>query len=282
MPSIEVVDLFYKYSDENEDKNFVLKNFNLSINKGEFITILGHNGCGKSTLVKHFNAIYLPILGEVFIGDFNTKNESELLKIRQNVGMVFQNPDNQIVSTIVEEDVAFALENLGVDPKVIRERIDLAMNQTGIYELKDKSINSLSGGQKQRVAIAGVLAMMPSFIVLDEPTSMLDPVGRKEVIQTLLQLNKEHNITIILITHYMSEAVKSDRVIVMNKGQVVMDGSPNKVFSNVDSLLSIGLDVPYTTKFLYELNKSGYNFDLELIDEDDCVNAISNLLEDVI
>lgn len=280
MPSIEVVNLSYKYS--NEDKDFVLKNFNLSINKGKFISILGHNGCGKSTLVKHLNAIYLPVLGEVFVGDFNTKNEEELLKIRQNVAMVFQNPDNQIVSTIVEEDVAFALENLGVDPKVIREKIDLAMKQTGIYEFKDKSINSLSGGQKQRVAIAGVLAMMPSFIVLDEPTSMLDPIGRKEVIQTLLHLNKEHNITIILITHYMSEAIKSDRVIVMNKGNIVMDDSPNKVFSNVDYLLSIGLDVPYTTKILYELNKSGYNFDLGLIDEDDCVNAISRLLEDVI
>lgn len=278
MPSIEVVDISYKYF--NEDKSLVLQNFNLSINKGEFITILGHNGCGKSTLVKHFNAIYLPILGEVFVGDFNTKNENELLSIRQNVGMVFQNPDNQIVSTIVEEDVAFALENLGVPPEIIREKIDLAMKKTGIYEFKDKSINSLSGGQKQRVAIAGVLAMMPSFIVLDEPTSMLDPIGRKEVIETLLHLNKEHNITIILITHYMSEAVKSDRVIVMNNGKIVMDDSPNKVFSNVDYLLSVGLDVPYTTKFLYELNKTGCNFNLELIDEDDCVEAISRLLED--
>lgn len=269
----------FSYDSEEElIPKTVLDNINLTIGEGEFVAVLGHNGCGKSTLAKHLNAILIPKSGDVWIRDMNTKDEKNLMTIRQNVGMVFQNPDNQIVATIVEDDVAFAPENLGVPPQEIRERVDWALKSVGMYEFRRKAPHTLSGGQKQRVAIAGILAMMPKCIVLDEPTAMLDPVGRAEVMKTIQMLNHEYHITVILITHYMDEAALCNRVIVMQKGHIVMDDIPKHVFSKVDTMRALGLDVPQTTELLYDLKKMGYPVKSDILTVDECVEALMNLL----
>lgn len=279
---IEVKNVSFSYTndyEENAQKTTVLKNVSLNIKKGEFVAVLGHNGSGKSTLAKMFNAINIPEEGDVFVNDINTKDEEKLLELRQTVGMVFQNPDNQIVATIVEEDVAFALENMGVEPKEIRRRVDEALQTVGMYEYREHAPHKLSGGQKQRVAIAGIIAMEPQCIVLDEPTAMLDPKGRKEVLKTITKLNRENNVTIILITHYMEEAALADRIVVIDGGELELDDVPKKVFSQVERMKSIGLDVPQVTELSYLLQKSGIDMDSEIISEDECVEALYELLK---
>ncbi len=274
---IEAKNVHFSYEQENEEGTVlleVLKGVSIDIYKGEFVAILGHNGSGKSTIAKHFNGILVPNSGEVLVNGIDTKDDENLFDIRQTVGMVFQNPDNQIVATIVEEDVAFALENLGVEPKIIREKVDKALSTVGMLEYKDHAPHKLSGGQKQRVAIAGIIAMRPKVIVLDEPTAMLDPKGRREVLKTIKELNKEHGVTIVLITHYMDEAAMADRIIVMDNGEVLMNDVPKKVFSRVDELKEVGLDVPQVTELTHKLIGSGYNLDSEIITEDECVEAI--------
>lgn len=267
--------LDFRYSD---DDGLVLSGLDLSFEEGEFTAVLGHNGCGKSTLAKHMNAILLPSGGAVYIDGIDTKDEVRIFDIRQKVGMVFQNPDNQIVASIVEEDVAFALENLGVEPSEIRRRVDEALKAVNMYEYRNHAPHQLSGGQKQRVAIAGIIAMRPKCIVMDEPTAMLDPVGRKEVMATVKRLNEEYGITIILITHYMEEAAKCQRVIVMDKGKILLDDVPEEVFSQVELMKSVGLDVPQVTELVYELNKSGLKLDTHIITEEECADALIELL----
>ena len=271
----ESLNLDFKYDGEEE---FVLKDINLSFKQGEMTAVLGHNGCGKSTFAKHLNAILLPSGGTVYIDGIVTKDENRIYDIRQRVGMVFQNPDNQIVATIVEEDVAFALENLGVEPNEIRRRVDEALKAVGMYEYRMHAPHQLSGGQKQRVAIAGIIAMRPRCIVLDEPTAMLDPKGRSEVMKTVKELNSKYGITIILITHYMEEAAQCERIIVMDKGKVLMDDSPKQVFSRVEELKAVGLDVPQVTELVYELNKYGLKLDTHIINENECCDALLTLL----
>lgn len=269
------------YANDFEDKappKQILKNVSLDIKKGEFLAVLGHNGSGKSTIAKHMNAILIPQKGKVYAEGIDTSDESRLFDIRQHVGMVFQNPDNQIVATIVEEDVAFALENMGVDPVEMRERVDDALKSVGMYEYRNHSPHQLSGGQKQRVAIAGIIAMRPDCIVLDEPTAMLDPVGRKEVLKTIRRLNKDYGITIVLITHYMEEAAQADRVVVMDDGKIIMDDIPSNVFSQVDAMKKIGLDVPQVTELMYQLWKKDFDTDTHIINENDCVDALLKLL----
>jgi len=261
-----------------DNKKNILKNINLNIFEGEFVAVLGHNGSGKSTFARHLNAILLPSGGKVYIDGIDIENEDKLLEIRQRVGMVFQNPDNQIVASVVEEDVAFALENLGVAPEEIRQRVDEALENVNMLKYKNHAPHQLSGGQKQRVAIAGIIAMRPRCIVLDEPTAMLDPKGRKEVISTIKKLNKDYGITVVLITHFMDEAAKADRIIVMDKGKVVIDDSPKKVFSQVDLLKSISLDVPQVTEFVYLLKKSGVKLNSEIIEIDECINELLKIL----
>lgn len=256
----------------------VLDGVSLSIPKGQFLAVLGHNGSGKSTLAKHFNAILIPGSGKVTVAGIDTADEERLLEIRQTVGMVFQNPDNQLVATIVEEDVAFALENLGVAPDEIRRRVDEALRTVDMYEYREHAPHQLSGGQKQRIAIAGIIAMMPACIVLDEPTAMLDPKGRREVMKTVRMLQERYGITIVLITHYMDEAAKADRVVVMDKGKIILDGVPKAVFSQVECLKAVGLDVPQVTELAYELQKCGMDISTEIITEDECVDALYNLL----
>ncbi len=256
----------------------VLKGIDIDIQKGEFVAVLGHNGSGKSTLAKCFNAVNLPQEGEVTVDGMDTKIEENLLSIRQRVGMVFQNPDNQIVATIVEEDVAFALENMGVEPTEIRRRVDDALKTVGMYEYREHAPHKLSGGQKQRVAIAGIIAMRPDCILLDEPTAMLDPKGRAEVMKTIKMLNRESGVTIVLITHYMEEAAQADRVVVIDGGEIVMDNIPKKVFSQVETLKNLGLDVPQVTELVYGLRVAGYNISDEIISEDECVQEIAKLL----
>lgn len=258
--------------------NNVLKGVDLEIGQGEFVAVLGHNGSGKSTLAKCFNAINLPDEGEVYSVGFNTKDEDKILEIRQNVGMVFQNPDNQLVATIVEEDVAFALENMGVEPKEIRRRVDEALKAVGMYEYREHAPHKLSGGQKQRIAIAGIIAMQPKCILLDEPTAMLDPVGRREVLKTIKKLNRENGVTIVLITHYMEEAAQADRVVVVDSGEVIMDDVPKKVFSQVERLKSVGLDVPQVTELCWQLKNAGYDISTEIITEDECFEKLLELL----
>lgn len=272
--------LFFEYEREEQQNVLVLNDINLEINQGEFVAVLGHNGSGKSTLSKHFNSILSPTKGEVFVNEINTKDEDKILDIRKNVGMVFQNPDNQIVATVVEEDVAFGLENLGVEPKEIRKRVDDALKHVEMYNFRLNAPHQLSGGQKQRVAIAGIIAMEPNCIILDEPTSMLDPRGRREVINTIKQLNKEKGVTIILITHYMDEAVQADRVIVIEKGDILLDGKPREVFSNIDKLKEISLDVPQSTELAYELNKAGFNIPIDLLNEQEFTEKLIELLEE--
>lgn len=275
---IKTENLCYNYKTE-QSNYLVLDNVNINIKKGEFVCILGHNGSGKSTLAKHFNAIFLPSGGVVYINNIDTKDESKIFDIRKNVGMVFQNPDNQLVATIVEDDVAFALENLGIETSEIRKRVDESLKSVGLYEHRKDAPHKLSGGQKQRVAIAGVIALRPECIVLDEPTAMLDPIGRREVIETLIKLNKEYGLTIILITHYMDEASKADRVVVLDNGKVLLDEKPRDVFKNVELIKSIGLDVPQTTELLYELYKDGFKVSFDKLTISECVDELTKLLE---
>lgn len=270
-------DIHFRY--DPEQPGFALDGVSLEVKKGEFVAVLGANGCGKSTLAKHFNAILLPETGTVLVEKMDTKNEENLLAIRQKVGMVFQNPDNQIVATVVEEDVAFALENLGVDPKEIRTRIDDAMQMAGIYKHRHKGPHKLSGGQKQRVAIAGVIAMRPDCLVLDESTALLDPRGRESVMKTIRRLNHEYGITVIAITHYMEEAAQADRVLVMNKGHIVMEGTPREVFSQTEKVRSLRLDVPQAAVLRDELCKAGLPMPEGIIDVEECAQAIYNLLK---
>ena len=279
---IQAKNLKFSYVNDMEEqtvKTEVLKDIDLEINKGEFVAVLGHNGSGKSTLAKCFNAINIPESGEVLVNGLDTKDEDNLLKIRETAGMVFQNPDNQIVATIVEEDVAFALENMGVEPNVIRKRVDEALKTVGMYEYRNHAPHRLSGGQKQRVAIAGIIAMEPDCILLDEPTAMLDPKGRAEVMKTIKMLNREKGVTIVLITHYMEEAAQADRVVVVDEGEIVMDNVPKKVFSQVATMKNLGLDVPQVTQLAYELKKAGFDISTEIITEDECVEAVAKLLD---
>lgn len=284
MKFIEAKNITFSYInelEENEDvkKTTVFKNLNFSVEKGEFVAVLGHNGSGKSTLVKCFNGINIPEEGDVIVNGFNTRDDEHLLDIRQSVGMVFQNPDNQIVATIVEEDVAFALENMGVEPSEIRRRVDDALKTVGMYEYREHAPHKLSGGQKQRVAIAGIIAMRPDCILLDEPTAMLDPKGRKEVLKTIKMLNEEFGVTIVLITHYMDEAAQAERIAVMDNGKIVIDDTPKKVFARVEELKGIGLDVPQVTELTHMLIDEGFDLDPEIITEDECVEALADLLK---
>ena len=273
--AIQVKDASFFYNKtEGEAPIRVFEHLDLTIEQGTFVVILGHNGCGKSTLAKHFNAILLPNLGEVMVYGMDTRDENEMIPVRKTVGMVFQNPDNQIVANVVEEDVAFALENLGVPPKEIRERVDAALKAVGMYDYRKHAPHLLSGGQKQRVAIAGVLAMRPKCVVLDEPTAMLDPVGRNEVVSTIHDLNEKFGVTVVLITHHMREATEADRVVVMNDGKIIADDTPKKVFSQVELLRDVGLTVPETTDLLYELNGRGWNLPLDALSVEECARAI--------
>ncbi|MFI3227712.1 MAG: energy-coupling factor transporter ATPase [Clostridia bacterium] len=262
-----------------EQHPLALNNVNLEFSQGEFVAFLGHNGSGKSTFAKHLNAILLPTGGHVLIDNLDTSDESLLFEIRKRCGMVFQNPDNQLVATIVEEDVAFAPENLGIPSAEIRKRVDDALNTVGMSEFATHAPHNLSGGQKQRIAIAGILAMKPSCIVLDEPTAMLDPNGRKSVMETIINLSKHENITVILITHHMNEAVLADRVIVMNHGEVFLDDTPQNVFVQVEKLQSVGLFVPQTVEILYNLKKSGADIEINAFDELSCAKILKNYLE---
>ena len=281
---IEAQNITFRYPPELDEQQKpiesppILKDVSLSVKKGSFTAILGHNGSGKSTFAKHINAILLPESGKMFVAQMDTADESLLFEIRQKAGMVFQNPDNQIVATIVEEDVAFAPENLGVPPQEIRQRVDDALKAVNMYEYRHHAPTQLSGGQKQRIAIAGVIAMQPECIILDEPTAMLDPQGRQEVMQTIQKLNHEQGITIVLITHYMEEAALADRIVVMDDGNILLDDSPKKVFSQVEKMKSLGLDVPQVTELAYELRKAGFPVSAEIITEEECIQALEALL----
>ena len=277
---ITVDNLIFEYTDEDTgEKNRVLDNVSLNVKEGEFLAVLGHNGSGKSTLAKHFKAILLPTDGKVFVDGIDTSDESRLFDIRRRVGMVFQNPDNQMVATIVEEDVAFAPENLGVSREEIRERVDNALETVGMTAFKRHAPHMLSGGQKQRVAIAGVLAMQPEILVMDEPTAMLDPNGRAEVIQTIKKLNREMGMTVILITHYMDEAVQADRVIVVDSGHISMEGAPRDIFPQVDRLVDLGLDTPQSTYLIYMLNKLGLDFNPRVLNDKECAEELIKRLK---
>ena len=252
----------------------VFEDLNLTVEEGSFVAVLGGNGCGKSTLAKHFNSILLPSGGKVYVYGMDTANEEKLMAVRRSVGMVFQNPDNQIVANVVEEDVAFGPENLGVASPMIRKRVDDALKQVGMYEYREHAPHLLSGGQKQRVAIAGVIAMEPRCIVLDEPTAMLDPRGRREVMETILKLNREKKITIVLITHHMDEAARAQRVVVLEKGKVAADGTPKQVFSQVELLHKMRLAAPETVELCYVLNDCGFNLPLDQLSVEDCAQAL--------
>lgn len=269
---------YKKHEENNEIEEYIaLDEISLNVNPGEFLAIIGHNGSGKSTLAKHLNAILIPSKGQVLVDGINTKDSKRLWEIRQRAGMVFQNPDNQIVATIVEEDVAFGPENIGIPPAEIRKRVDNALTTVNMLDYAQHGPHLLSGGQKQRVAIAGILAMKPKCIILDEPTAMLDPSGRREVIDTIKKLNKEENITIVLITHFMEEAVNADRVVVMENGKIVMEGTPREVFSRVKEIKSLGLDVPEMTELAYELKESGINIPSNVLTIEEMVDAICQL-----
>ena len=268
--------LSFHYTDEENKAASpeILKDLSLTLEPGTFAAVLGHNGCGKSTLAKHMNGILVPTGGKMWVAGMDTADETKLYEIRQRVGMVFQNPDNQIVATIVEEDAAFGPENLGLPPEEIRRRVDDALKAVGMYDYRMHAPSQLSGGQKQRVAIAGIIAMRPSCIVLDEPTAMLDPKGRREVMKTIRLLNRNYGITIVLITHYMEEAAQADRVIVMDEGNILLDDTPEEVFSHVEQMKQIGLDVPQVTELVYELRQAGIPLDSHIITEDACVQAL--------
>lgn len=271
---IKVDNVTFSYED-----NKVLDNISLSVKEGEFVALLGHNGCGKSTMAKLFNVLLSPNSGTVTMDGITPKTEDDVYEIRSRVGLVLQNPDNQLVATIVEEDVAFGPENLGIPPKEIRERVDNALKAVDMYHYRKHAPHKLSGGQKQRVAIAGIIAMEPKCIVLDEPTAMLDPKGRQEVMQTIKKLNKEHNITIVLITHYMDEAIQADRVIVMDKGKVLTQGTPQKVFSNVELLKSHALDVPQSVELMYLLQQNGVDINILPLTPQKCVEMLEELID---
>lgn len=275
---IKSEDLVFKYVNaEEQTEKVAINHVSMEVKKGEFLVILGHNGSGKSTMAKHMNALLLPSGGKMYVDRLDTSDIENLWEVRRRAGMVFQNPDNQLVATIVEEDVAFGPENLGVDPKEIRERVDDSLKAVGMYEYRKHAPHLLSGGQKQRIAIAGILAMRPKCIVLDEPTAMLDPSGRNEVMKTIKEVNKKFGITIILITHYMDEAAQADRIIVMDKGEKVMEGVPREIFSQVEKIKSIGLDVPQVTELAYELQKEGVDISTEILNIDEMVNALCQL-----
>ena len=276
MNIIETKDLSFSYKSEEKER-IVLKELNLEIEKGSFTAVIGHNGSGKSTFAKHINAILLPSGGSISVCGINTQDEEKLYELRKNAGMVFQNPDNQIVATIVEEDVAFGLENIGVEWEEMQRRVKDALTAVNMYEYRKRAPHLLSGGQKQRVAIAGILAMEPQCIVLDEPTAMLDPIGRREVIDTIMRLNKEKGITIILITHYMDEAAKADRVVVLDEGKVILDDSPENVFENEQKLLSIGLDVPQSTALAHRLREKGIDLPEGILTPEQCAREILKL-----
>ncbi|MBQ2696868.1 MAG: energy-coupling factor transporter ATPase [Clostridia bacterium] len=277
---IKAEHLRYAYNAaETEELKFALDDVDLTVSEGEFVAVLGHNGCGKSTLAKHFNGLLLPSGGKVYVSGMDTKDDAYYWDIRKTVGMVFQNPDNQLVATVVEEDVAFAPENLGVPSDEIRKRVDEALKTVDMYEMRRHAPHLLSGGQKQRVAIAGVIAMEPKCIVFDEPTAMLDPKGRREVIDTILKLKNEKHMTVVLITHYMEEAVKADRVVVMDKGKIVIDDVPKKVFSQVRLLKSLGLDVPQVTELCYLLNKAGLSLPNDILTVQECADELEKLFK---
>ena len=275
---IQTNDLRFSYPAVEGTTPVVLDGVSLEIEEGSFVAVLGHNGCGKSTLAKHMNAILLPSGGTVYVDGIDTADENRLLDIRRAVGMVFQNPDNQIVANVVEEDVAFAPENLGVPPDEIRQRVDDALKAVGMYQYREHAPHLLSGGQKQRVAIAGVIAMRPRCIVLDEPTAMLDPIGRKDVLRTIKELNQKRGVTVVLITHHMDEAAQAGRLIVMAKGRVVADGAPKEVFSQVEELQRVGLTVPQTTQLLWELRQAGCDVPLDALSDEECAQALYQLL----
>ncbi len=273
--AISVEHLAYTYPGvDNNPGVAVFENLDLTIEEGTFVAVLGPNGCGKSTLAKHFNTILLPCGGKVYVYGMDTSDEDKLIAVRRNVGMVFQNPDNQIVANVVEEDVAFGPENLGIASPAIRHRVDNALKQVGMYEYREHAPHLLSGGQKQRVAIAGVIAMETRCIVLDEPTAMLDPKGRREVVETISRLNKDKKITVVLITHHMDEAAKADRVVVLHEGAVALDGTPQQVFSQVEKLHSIGLAAPDTVELCWELNQDGFTLPLERLSTEECAQAL--------
>ena len=275
---IKTENLRFTYAEAGEVNPLVLDGVSLNIEAGTFVAVLGHNGSGKSTLAKHLNAILLPSGGKVYVDGIDTMDEERLLDIRRTVGMVFQNPDNQIVANVVEEDVAFAPENLGVPPEEIRRRVDDALKTVGMYEYREHAPHLLSGGQKQRVAIAGVLAMAPRCIVLDEPTAMLDPTGRAEVMRTIKTLNRTSGVTVVLITHHMDEAAQADRLVVMSKGRVIADGAPRQVFQRVEELKAVGLTVPETVELCWELRKEGLDAPLDALSDEDCAQALYELL----
>ena len=276
---ISVENLAYTYPGFDDQPGVVVfEDMNLKIREGTFVAILGTNGCGKSTLAKHFNSILLPTGGKVYVCGIDTSNEERIMSVRRNVGMVFQNPDNQIVANVVEEDVAFGPENLGISSPEIRHRVNKALKQVGMYDYREHAPHLLSGGQKQRVAIAGIIAMEPRCIVLDEPTAMLDPRGRREVIETIGRLNREKGITVVLITHHMDEAAKADRVVVLHKGAVAADGKPQEVFSQVELLHSIGLAAPESVELCWELNKEGFDLPLDKLDPEKCAQTLRDWL----
>lgn len=276
---IEIKDLYFSYENEGENKNprNVINGVNLNIKEGEFVALLGHNGSGKSTLAKLINALFIPKKGQVLVDGFDTKDDKSVWDIRSRAGMVFQNPDNQLVATVVEDDVAFGPENLGIESSEIRKRVDKALESVNMEDFKKNSPHLLSGGQKQRVAIAGILAMSPTYIILDEPTAMLDPSGRKEVMDTVLKLNKEQGKTIILITHYMDEAAMADRLIIMEKGSIILQGKPREVFSHVDEIKKIGLDVPQVTELAFDLIKQGFNIRNDVLTVEELVEQVCHL-----
>ena len=277
---ISVENLAYTYPGLDDQPGVVVfENMNLKVEAGTFVAILGTNGCGKSTLAKHFNSILLPSGGKVYVCGIDTANEERIMQVRRNVGMVFQNPDNQIVANVVEEDVAFGPENLGVSSPEIRHRVNKALKQVGMYEYREHAPHLLSGGQKQRIAIAGVIAMEPKCIVLDEPTAMLDPRGRREVVETIGRLNKEKGITVVLITHHMDEAAKADRVVVLHKGKVTADGTPEEVFCQVELLHNIGLAAPESVELCWELNKQGFDLPLTELEPEKCAQALYDFVK---
>ena len=275
---ISIKDLCFDYvNEESGEKSAVLRGINTDIMRGEFLAVLGHNGSGKSTLAKHLNAILLPSSGSVTIDGICTSDEDKLFDIRRKVGMVFQNPDNQMVANIVEEDVAFAPENLGIPREELRRRVDDALSAVNMSKFSKHAPHMLSGGQKQRVAIAGVLAMEPEIIVLDEPTAMLDPIGRREIIDTVKKLNRERNMTVVLITHYMEEAVEADRILVIDKGKIEMEGTPSEIFPQVERLKALGLDTPQATELIYLLKKEGYPAEHSALTTEECTDIIMTL-----
>ena len=277
---ISIKDLCFDYvNEENGEKSHVLRGITTDIRRGEFLAVLGHNGSGKSTLAKHLNAILLPSSGSVTIDGICTSDEDKLFDIRRRVGMVFQNPDNQMVANIVEEDVAFAPENLGIEREEIRRRVDDALSSVNMSKFSKHAPHMLSGGQKQRIAIAGVLAMEPEIIVLDEPTAMLDPIGRREIIDTIKRLNRERNMTVVLITHYMEEAVEADRILVIDKGKIEMEGTPFEIFPQVERLKALGLDTPQATELIYLLKKSGYPIENNALTDKECADIIMTLVK---